>query len=84
MTNEINRFLPRLSMLTRESSTEHETTSALSSAEIAVSDNIPDRYYQDGEPSWPNAPTAHDADNQRRRLARKMICTAWGEYSTRR
>jgi hypothetical protein len=59
MTTEIQRFLSRLSILD-----EYD--------ELAVSAAIPDRFYQDGEPSWPSAPTAHDADDQRRRLVKRL------------
>ena len=57
MTTEIQRFLSRLSILDDE---------------LAVSAAIPDRFYQDGEPSWPGAPTAHDAENQRGRLIKRL------------
>jgi hypothetical protein len=59
MTTEIQRFLSNLSILDKY-------------GELAVSATIPDRFYHDGEPSWPGAPTAHDADNQRRRLVKRL------------
>lgn len=72
MTNEINRFLPKLDILIPEDATEGETTDAISKAEVAASEHIPNRFYQDGEPSWPNAPTPDDADSQRRFLAKRL------------
>jgi hypothetical protein len=59
MTTEIQGFLSNLSILDEY-------------AELTVSAAIPDRFYHDGEPSWPSAPTAHDADNQRRRLIKRL------------